>query len=167
MLPIKTSITSKGFKLALLLVVLFLIIRLPGLSLPYHQDETKTALISSLGAEASSDFYHPPLTQLLYRAENVLLGPDYFRVFTLIFALLGAILALIVAKRCLGSGGALFTLFLLSIGVYSVHASLMLDTDGAILPLFFLLAVHFYDRAYEEAGRKRQVFSALLFLALL
>lgn len=158
---------NREYKWVTLLLLLFVLIRLPGIHLPYHQDETKTALISGLGAVASSNFYHPPLTQLLYRAENVLLGEEYFRLYTLIFGVLGALLATVVVRRRMGWDAALWTLFFLVTGAYSVHASLMLDTDGAILPLFFLISAYFYDRMCEASGSRKLHMLLLLCLSLL
>ena len=163
---LKSFFLTKDFVIIAFIFVIFLLLRLPGIHLPYHQDEMKTALISNAGAVASSEFLHPPLTQFIYRIENLLFGPDYFRVFILIFAILGLVMAFVLARRRLGRESGLYTLFFLTIGAYSVHSSLMLDTDGAILPLFFLISVYFYDRMLMGEGKWKKIFLGLTLLSL-
>ena len=165
---IKKSLhAKKTFLVGILFLAFFLLLRLPGISLPFHQDEMKTALGARAGGEALGSFFHPPLTQLLYRTEAILFGADSFRLFILIFSLLGGVLATFIVKRRLGLHTTLFFLLFLATGAYSVHASLMLDTDGAILPLFFLASIYFYDRIYETEGNKRRLFFGLMFLSLI
>ncbi|MEA1929463.1 MAG: glycosyltransferase family 39 protein [Patescibacteria group bacterium] len=168
----KANWLNGGQWIAGILLVVFLIIRLPGLSLPYHQDEWKTAALSSSGAQvAGQTFAHPPLTQIVYRSINTLFGTDNFRLAILLFAVLGLVLLLVVLWRRLGARGALFAGALFAVSTYSVLASLMLDTDGAIMPFFYLLALYFYDRISSQTtvGRPHLwiLFLGALFLGLL
>lgn len=134
-------------------LVLFGLWRLAGLTLPYHQDEWKTVSGLALGAAGASGLYHPPLTQLIYRAGYALLGPNYLRVLPLFFSLLSAWLLWLILKKRFDWQVATVGLFLFTTAFYSVWASLMIDTDGAILPAFFLLTVFAYDRA-QVANRR-------------
>jgi|GEM_PF-201412 len=132
------------------LLAVFIVIRSPGLSLPYHQDEAKIGEIvrsQLIGALAA----HPPLTELIYRKAGALTGSDNLRIIPLVFATLSAFLLYIVMRRRAGMAAALSSLALYSICMYGVFASLMVDTDGAILPTYFLICVYAYDRWKEKA----------------
>ena len=65
------------------IVVILIMVRLPGLSLPYHQDEWKNVNSSSDMAKAGTFFAHPPLMQMVFVASYNLLGSDYMRVLPL------------------------------------------------------------------------------------
>ncbi|MES2059981.1 MAG: glycosyltransferase family 39 protein [Patescibacteria group bacterium] len=159
---------KKSFWIFAALIFAFILIRLPGLSLPYHQDEYKTAAAASGGAVAAGQaFAHPPLTQILYRIAAGTFGSGGMRGFILCFAVLEASLLYFVVRRRAGERAALFSLFLFTICAYSIHASLMLDTDGAILPFFYLLALYFYDSFQAGVGKKKYVFGSLLLATLI
>ncbi len=132
------------------LLLAFVVIRLPGLSLPYHQDEWKTAEIVRshiVGGLAA----HPPLTERIYRWGGDVIGADNLRVIPLTFGVLSAALLYLVVRRRSGMYAAIAALSLYSVCMYGVWASLMVDTDGAILPSLFLLAVYVYDRCRRAA----------------
>lgn len=130
------------------LIVLFIAVRLPGLSTPYQQDEFKTAIAAETSlAEASSFLTHPPLTALLLRADAVLFGGENLRILPLIFGVISALLLFAVVRRRFDDAAALWSVFLYSVAFYSVWASLMLDTDGAVLPTLFLASIYCYDKA--------------------
>ncbi len=149
------------------LLAAFVAIRMPGLSLPYHQDEAKIGeivreqLVGSLAA-------HPPLTELTYRWAGKITGADHLRIIPLIFATISAVLLYAVVRKRSGVRAALCSLFLYAICMYSVFASLMVDTDGAILPTYFLLCVFAYDRFLHTSELRRSSgWVLLLILALL
>ncbi|MCX6787206.1 MAG: glycosyltransferase family 39 protein [Candidatus Kaiserbacteria bacterium] len=148
------------------LLILFVAVRVPGLSTPYQQDEFKTAIAVETSLSAASTFLtHPPLTALLYRADALVFGGEHMRVMPLLFGLISAILLFCVARRRFNERTALWSVFLYTISFYGVWSSLMLDTDGTILPTLFLSAFYFYDRAKNENEKKRWIL--LLILALI
>ncbi len=153
--PLRRSVASNSGEhgrfslkelLALCIIIgAFIAIRLPGIDLPYHQDEWKTANIvqtNAIGALSG----HPPLTELVYRAGGFLFGVDHLRVVPLLFAVFSAILLYVVVRGRSGQRAALFAIGLYSACMYGVWASLMTDTDGAMLPTLFLVCVYGYDR---------------------
>jgi hypothetical protein len=149
------------------LLILFVAIRLPGLAVPYQQDEFKTAIAAEVSLSAASTFLtHPPLTALLLRADAVVFGGAHMRLLPLIFGLLSAVLLFYVVRRRFDEQGALWAVFLYTISFYGVWSSLMLDTDGAILPTLFLAALYCYDRAREigDEHAKRWLFLFVLSL---
>ncbi len=146
------------------LLLVFVAVRLPGLSLPYHQDEWKTGEIARsqiVGALSG----HPPLTELTYRLGGKILGADNLRVIPLIFGVLSAVLLYAVVRRRAGMYAALTALALYAVSMYGVFASLMTDTDGAVLPTLFLLSVYAYDR-FRFAASARESFGWLGIVAL-
>ena len=148
------------------LLILFVVVRLPGLSSPYQQDEFKTAIAVESSLSAASTFLtHPPLTALLYRADALVFGGTHMRVMPLLFGFLSAVLLFCVVRRRFDYRTALWSVFLYSISFYGVWSSLMLDTDGAILPTLFLAALYCYDRARENQ-KETKLWIFLLVLAL-
>ena len=153
--------------IGIVLFILFLALRLPGLSLLYHQDEWKLVLASASAERAGSFFAHPPLTQLFFRLDRVLFGSEAMRFLPFGFSLASAWLLFFILRRRLAEKTALIGLALFSVVFYSVWASLQLDTDGAILPFFFLLALYFYDRWNSAPPKQSRRWLILLALALL
>ena len=138
------------------LIVLFLALRLPGLSLPYHQDEWKTARAVEIGAVSASNLYHPPLTQLSYRAAEAFFGGNHLRMLPFFVSLVSLFFLYSVVARRAGARAAFLSVFLYAISFYSIFASHMIDTDGALLPFFFLLSLLCYDRWNSvEQGLRR------------
>ena len=148
------------------LLLLFVLVRVPGLSLPYQQDEFKTAIAAETSlSEASTFLAHPPLTALLYRADALIFGGTHLRAMPLLFGLISALLLFYVVRRRFDERAALWSVFLYAISFYGVWSSLMLDTDGAILPTLFLATLYFYDRAQGETGTPKR-WIALLVLTM-
>ena len=150
-----------------LLLLVFIAIRLPGLSLPYHQDEWKNAemvrthLVGGLSA-------HPPLMELIYRWSGEIAGADNLRLMPLAFGVLSAWLLYAVVRRRAGVYAALYATGLYAVSAYAVLASLMLDMDGTILPTFFLAAVYAYDRFRSATSlRGSYVWLSVLAFALI
>ena len=145
-------------------LLIFVAIRLPGLSLPYHQDEWKNAemvrthIVGGLSA-------HPPLMELIYRWSGDIAGADHLRLMPFFFGILSAWLLYAVVRRRAGVFAALYATGLYTVSAYGVLASLMLDMDGTILPTFFLAAVYAYDR-FRDAASVRSSYAWLSLLAL-
>src|SRR3990167_9085440 len=146
------------------LLIIFVAIRMPGLSLPYHQDEWKNAemvrthIVGGLSA-------HPPLMELIYRWSGEIVGADHLRLMPLMFGTLSAWLLYSVVRRRAGEVAALYATGLYAVSAYGVLASLMLDMDGTILPAFFLASVYAYDR-FRDATSTRVSYAWLSVLAL-
>jgi len=153
--------------IGIVLFILFLALRLPGLSLPYHQDEWKLVLASTSAERAGSFFAHPPLTQLFFRLDRALFGPEAMRFLPFGFSIASAWLLFVILRRRWDEKTALMSLALSGVVFYGVWASLQLDTDGAILPFFFLLALYFYDRWNSTSTEQSRRWLILLALALL
>lgn len=151
------------------LLLLFVVVRVPGLAVPYHQDEYKAAITASESlAVASEGLTHPPLVAYLLRLDAVLFGGDHMRVLPLVFGFLSALLLFAIVRKRVHVRAACMALFLYAISFFSIWASLMVDVDGAILPFFFLLAVYVYDWFIERPGILRGVALVVaLFLGLM
>ncbi len=154
-----------------LIFIVFIGLRLPALNRPYHQDEYKWPMYAyNIGYEPGS-VPHPPLTEFIYKTTGALFGPDMFRVTPLLFSIGNLVLLFIFLRRRWGSTAALFGSFLFSISFYGALASVTVDTDGAILVFFFLLALYLYDRIGEATPRQQRMtwiaFAISLFLGLM
>ena len=148
------------------LLILFVVVRLPGLSVPYQQDEFKTAIAAEAGlSEASSFLTHPPLTAFLLRADALVFGGENLRIMPLMFGFISAVLLFFVVRRRFDERAAMWALFLYAVSFYGVWSSLMLDTDGAILPTLFLATLYCYDRSRENQKETKR-WILLLALAL-
>jgi glycosyltransferase involved in cell wall biosynthesis len=171
----RKRLVTRGFQwlgkrevmVVLLLLAFFVAIRLPGLDLPYHQDEAKIGhmvRVQHVGYLAA----HPPLTELIYRKVGMITGSDNLRIIPLSFATFSAAFLYFIMRRRVDAAAALWSVLVYSVCMYGVFASLMVDTDGAILPTFFLLAVYAYDRFRQaDAMRGRLMWIGGVFAALL
>lgn len=144
-------------KIALIiLTIVFIGIRFPGTDLPLHQDEYKWPKIVNPGLSSDTEIPHPPLSQFIYREAGTVVGYDVdFRFVPLFFGTLNLLLLYYFLRMRFGRkvafvGGILFTL-----SYFSILASLMVDTDGQIMPFFFLLALISYYKANVSLGRTR------------
>lgn len=157
------------------LLVLFVLLRLPGVGMPYQQDEFKSVVAAESGLQGASNFHsHPPLTAILLTADATIVGGIYgtsgtygMRLMPLLFGLLSAIFLFAVVRRRFDERAAFASLFFYSIAFYGIWASLMIDTDGAILPALFLAVVYSYDRAREALGKHRWLWWGAVVGALL
>lgn len=138
------------------LTLMFIGIRLPGIDLPLHQDEYKWPMIVNPAVKSDTEIPHPPLSQFIYREAGAIVGYDvHFRFVPLFFGAINLVLFYYLLRmrfgRKVAGVGALF--FILS--YFSILASLMVDTDGQIMPFFFLLALISYYKAEVSYGRTR------------
>ena len=165
---IKQIFITREWVLVALLVIVFVVIRLPGVHLPLHQDEYKWPMIvnPALGSEVSIP--HPPLSQFIYRTAGYIVGFNVnFRFVPLFFgalnlALLYYFLRMRFSKRVAIIGALLFTF-----SYFSILASLMVDTDGQIMPFFFLLSLVGYYKARLSSGRKMYIWLGVMTLAMI
>ncbi|MCX6715582.1 MAG: glycosyltransferase family 39 protein [Candidatus Taylorbacteria bacterium] len=151
MKPTSMSVRNKVIIGVTLAAALFFVLRLPGIHMPYHQDEWKNVSASMSIESAGTFFAHPPFMQMFFVASNRLFGTDNMRLFPLIFALVSVVLFYLVVKRRVDVKAAVLAVLAYLVCFYGILGSLQLDVDGSILPALFLLAVFAYDRL---PGRK-------------
>ncbi|MBI3099414.1 MAG: glycosyltransferase family 39 protein [Planctomycetes bacterium] len=140
--------------------LVFLALRLPALDQIYHQDEAKWACYVDPVVQANypeecrpGSIPHPPLGEFLFWLGGAFWGYDRLRVVPLIFATLNFWLLFAIARRRWGTSAAIGACALTAVTFYSVLASVQIDTDGAIMPFWALLAWWAYDRGMASGGR--------------
>jgi len=159
---------TKKNKLRLALGVVLLLhlaLRIPGLSQPYHQDDYKWAQIVAVGSPTAGTIPHPPLSELIYTITDRVFGNGHLRMTPFLFSILNLGLIFLVARKRYGDKTALIAAGLFSASFYSILASLMVDTDGQILPCLFLLGLLAYDRFLDSQERKYKWSWFSLFIA--
>ncbi len=159
---VKNELVTMG-----LLVLLFLLIRLPGTSLPLHQDEYKWPLIVNPNLESKSEIPHPPLSQFIYRIGGEIVGFNTnFRFIPLFFGAINLVLLYYLMKIVFGKREAFIASIIWIFSYFSVLASLMVDTDGQIMPFFFLLSLIGYYKLQNSIGNKKYIWGSLLLGAM-
>ena len=149
------------------IIILFVAIRLCGIGSPLHQDEYKWPQIANPSV-ASGSIPHPPLSELIYRIAGHITGYDIrFRYIPLFFGVLNLALLYFYLKRRSSLETAMIGAVIFCLSYFSILASLMVDTDGAIMPFFLLLCLIFYDRVHTESYKKGLWFGLLIFFAVL
>lgn len=166
------SLSAKVFKSRcfwlFLIFALFLLVRIWGLNLPYHQDENSWLGFASGGLKGLSDLPHPPLSGLIFVSAFHLFGSVHLRYLPFIFSIINFWLIFLLVRYKFSWKAALWSILFFSAGFYSVLASLMVDTDGQILPFFFLLsAISFYKWRDGETTRRKTFWGGLLVLSVL
>lgn len=122
------------------LLALFLVLRLPAIHSPYHQDEYKWVQYSHPEITPPGTVPHPPLTEFIYvKTLGPLLGDNNFRFIPLIFSTANLFLIFYLSQIIFDKKSAFWTAFLFVVSFYSILASLMVDVDGAVMPFFFLI----------------------------
>lgn len=135
-----------------LLLVVFVLLRLPGTDSPLHQDEYKWPIIVN-PANGEGFVPHPPLTQFIFRTAGHVVGFDTdFRFIPLFFGAINLVLLYCLMKMWFGRREALVASLIWIFSYFSILASLMVDTDGQILPFFFLLALICYHKWKNTSG---------------
>lgn len=142
--PARYGLTQKNILVILSLFVLFFLIRLPAVHMPYHQDEYKWPLYSDPTIYPPGSVPHPPLTEFIYRVVAPHFGYDNFRFVPLLFSSASFFLVFLLARKIFDKRTAFISLFLYVVSYYSILASLMVDTDGAVMPFFFLIMAYAY-----------------------
>lgn len=149
------------------IVIVFLLVRIPGLSQPLHQDEYKWPMMADPATEIAWEIPHPPLTLLTFRTAGYLVGFDQdFRLVPLTFGLLNLLLLYYFARRFFSVRTAQVSALVYTLAFFSVLASLMVDTDGQVMPFFFLLSLIAYYTLKEEMARGMPSKRTLVFFVL-
>lgn len=146
--------------------ILFLALRLPGLDILYHQDEYKWVGLVNPDKVSPGTIPHPPGTELLFILSAKIFGYDGFRMMPFLAGIAVFFLFFFLIRKRIGETEALWGVFFLAISYYNVWASLLVDTDGQILPAFFLAAlICFYK--WDESLRSQNKFIWGFFLGLI
>jgi len=131
---------KKWFIWFAVLVAVFIVLRLPAIHSPYHQDEYKWVQYAHPEITPPGTVPHPPLTEFIYvDSLGPIVGDNNFRLIPLTFGLINLFLIFYLAKIIFDRKSAFWTAFLFVVSFYSVLASLMVDVDGAVMPFFFLI----------------------------
>lgn len=153
---------KKEYFILFLLIFVFLVLRIPAVHHPYHQDEYKWPMYAYNIGYKPGDVPHPPLTEYIYRITGKIFTENDFRFTPLIFSTFNLILLYIFVRNRYGFSPAVWSASFFTLSFFGVLASLTIDTDGAILPFFFLLSLIFYDLAYKSSGKKRGIFTLVM-----
>lgn len=142
----------RSWMLLTLVTIAFLALRVPGLELPLHQDEYKWPMIVNPATNYGTNIPHPPLSQFIYQTGGAIVGYDvHLRMVPLFFGLLNLLLLFVWLRMRAGERAALWGATLFALSFYSILASLMVDTDGQVMPFFLLLALIASERARTDA----------------
>lgn len=142
-------------RFVILIAVLFLILRLPAIHHPYHQDEWKNVATSETVEGAGAFFTHPPFFGMMFVLASNVFGEDYYRLLPLLFSIATGILLFLVVRNRFDKRAATWSLILFAICFYNILGSLSPDVEGAIIPFFFLLAVYIYDKLNLSKDRAK------------
>ncbi len=158
---------SKNEKTTLFfLVLIFVAIRLPGIHLPLHQDEYKWPMIVNPAYHSETSIPHPPLSQFVYRTAGYIVGFNTnFRLVPLFFGTINLLLLYWLLKILYGKREALIGSTIWVFSYFSVLSSLMVDTDGEIMPFFFLAALIGYFKLKNSDGNKKYWWAFVLFVS--
>jgi len=91
-------------------------------------------------SKAFFQWTQPPLAPLAYRRFVRAVGPDYIKVLPFLFSLGSVFLTYLISKRLYGKATAQTATLLMLFCFWHILASQMLDSDGSIATLFYLLA---------------------------
>lgn len=163
------ELKNKKYILLSAIIGLFIVLRVFGLFLPYHQDEYKIARAVNPATGTPGAFLtHPPLSEIAFVLDGKIFGYDHLRFLPFFLGILNCVLVYFLVRKRFGDKAALWSSFFFSISFYSVLASLMVDTDGQILPTFFLLSLIVYYKWREaDSSRRKIIWSALLGVSVL
>jgi hypothetical protein len=147
-------------------VLFFISIRLAGVHLPLHQDEYKWPAIVSPASEENF-VPHPPLGEFIYKTAGYIVGFDTdFRFVPLFFGTINLLLLYYFIRNFFGKREALIAGLIWSLSYFSVLASLMVDTDGEILPFFFLLSLISYFKLTKSSSDNKKLWVSLVVISL-
>jgi len=135
----------KKHHVVLLGIVLVLIaLRVPALSTPYHQDENEWPGIVAEGSPLAGGIPHPPLSEGIYVLSDRVFGNENLRMTPFLLSIVNVLLLYVLVRRRFGVNSALWAAGLFAVSYFSILASVTVDTDGQILPFFFLIAAIAY-----------------------
>lgn len=135
----------------LIILAVFLALRLPGVHLPLHQDEYKWPMIVNPAAQSDTEIPHPPLSQFIYKTAGLIVGFNTnFRFVPLFFGAVNLLLLFYFVRTNFGKKPAIISALIWTFSYFSILASLMVDTDGQMIPFFFLLSLISYYKLKND-----------------
>lgn len=168
MQKLKNLLNKYEWAVVAFLCVVFILIRIPGTDLPLHQDEYKWPMIVNPAVVSDTEIPHPPLSQFIYRTAGAVVGYDvHFRFVPLFFGVLNLLLLYYFLKMRFSRTTALVGVSLFTLSYFSILASLMVDTDGQIMPFFFLIALIAYYKTKLSFGKKRYIWLGVMALSMI
>lgn len=142
---IRKFIFEKEWLVVGIFVVVFLLIRFPGLDSPLHQDEYKWPMSVNPSLQTDAFIPHPPVGEIIYKTAGRLVGFDiHFRIVPLFFGTINLLLLFYFLRKFFGKKEAFIGITIWTLSYFSVLASLMVDTDGQVMPFFFILGLISY-----------------------
>ena len=139
------------------ILILFIGLHIAGLDISYQQDEMKWTYYANQELNPPGTIPHPPLTELVYINLGPIVGDDNYRLIPFAFGLINLFLIFYLAKIIFGTRTAFWTAFLFTISYFSLLASLMVDVEGEVMPMFFLImAIGYFklrDLSFELKGK--------------
>ncbi|MFA6404788.1 MAG: glycosyltransferase family 39 protein [Candidatus Paceibacterota bacterium] len=157
----------KKWRFVILIALVFLVLRLPAIHYPYHQDEWKNVATSETIEGAGRFFAHPPLMQIAFVTAYDIFGENNFRIFPLLFSIASGILLFLIVRNRTDKKIATWVIVLFTICFYNIFGSVVPDVDGAIIPFFFLLSVYFYDLFNKSEDKNKWKWFVLLTVSIL
>jgi hypothetical protein len=113
---------EKRYKLLIgIIFVLFVALRIGGLTIPYHQDEYKWPLYAEEKIFAPGSVPHPPLTEFIYRVVGKQIGLDNFRFIPFAFSIANFFLLAYLSKLIFDKRTSVLASFLYAISFFSVY----------------------------------------------
>ncbi len=159
---------NKEWLVLLIFFIAFVLVRLPGTDLPLHQDEYKWPMIVNPNYVSNTEIPHPPLSQFIYRTAGEVVGFDVdFRFVPLFFGAVNLLLFYYLLRMRFGRSTATVGASIFTLSYFSILASLMVDTDGQIMPFFFLLSLIGYYKSKLSFGRKKYLWLGLMLASLI
>lgn len=134
------------------ILALAVLLRLGGLSQPYHQDEYKWAAAANPNDGFDSPIPHPPLALFLYTHAGAAITYDHLRVLPAAASLITIAVMFWYMRRRFGLSAAAISGLVLAAAPYALLGSLQIDIDGAFLPLAAMLSFAGYT-LWRESGR--------------
>src|SRR3989344_4279374 len=147
----------------LFLALLFAFIRLPAINFSLHQDEYKWPAVVNPTYVSEIEIPHPPLGELIYQTAGRVVGFNvHFRFVPLFFGTMNLLLLYYLVRFVYGRREAVIASLIWIFSYFSVLASLMVDTDGEIMPFFFLLALIAYFKSRQVTEKEKYKWLLLL-----
>jgi len=165
---LKNIFISHEWMILVVLVFIFVLIRIPGLDSPLHQDEYKWPISVNPALVVDIFIPHPPLGELIYKTAGHLFGFDaHFRLVPLFFGAINLVLLYYLMRFLFGRREAIVASFIWIFSYFSVLASLMVDTDGQVMPFFFLVALIGYFKLRDSAGKNQWFWFSFMLCGLI
>ena len=152
--------------LLLLLLLTGLFLRLPNINFPFFGDESWHEFVKYHKEGFFSVYYDsitgkntvlidPPLNGWLYLAYTGLFGfsTAIMRSTSLLIGMINIILVYLIAAKMFNKKTALLSVLLMALSYWHCFESYMIDRDGVLLMLFYLLILFFYIKYCESKNK--------------